>query len=56
MLFVNNNGKVLIASEPAIEAGSRAFLYGDGVFESVRIMHGRPINLNAHIQRLFKGG
>ena len=55
MLFVNNNGKILFASEPSIEAGSRAFLYGDGVFESVRIMHGRPINLNAHIQRLFKG-
>ena len=55
MLFVNNNGKVLLASEPAIEAGSRAFLYGDGVFESVRIIHGKPINLTAHIQRLFKG-
>lgn len=55
MLFVNNNGKILNDSEPVIEVGSRAFLYGDGVFESVRIMYGRPINLNSHIQRLFKG-
>ena len=55
MWYVNNNGNVVSGAEPSIVSGSRAFLYGDGVFESVRIIHGKPINLNAHIQRLFKG-
>jgi branched-subunit amino acid aminotransferase/4-amino-4-deoxychorismate lyase len=54
-MFVNNNGTVLSANDPTIMAGSRAFLYGDGLFESIRIMHGKPINLSAHIQRLYKG-
>lgn len=54
-MFVNNNGTVLSANDPSIMAGSRAFLYGDGLFESIRIMHGKPINLSAHIQRLYKG-
>ncbi len=55
MWYVNNNGNVVSGTEPSIVSGSRAFLYGDGVFESIRIMHGKPINLSAHIQRLFKG-
>jgi branched-chain amino acid aminotransferase len=55
MWYVNNNGQVVSGTEPSIVSGSRAFLYGDGVFESIRIMHGKPINLTAHIQRLFKG-
>jgi len=55
MLFVNNNGTILPADAPSIVAGSRAFLYGDGLFESIRIVHGMPINLQAHMQRLVKG-
>jgi branched-chain amino acid aminotransferase len=55
MLYVNNNGKVLPANAPVIDAGSRAFLYGDGLFESIRIINGRPINLKGHMQRIFKG-
>lgn len=55
MLFVNNNGSILPANEPSILAGSRAFLYGDGLFESIRIVNGMPINLQAHVQRLVKG-
>ncbi len=55
MLYVNNNGKVLPANAPVIDAGSRAFLYGDGLFESIRIINGRPINLKGHLQRMFKG-
>lgn len=55
MLYVNNNGKVLPANAPVIDAGSRAFLYGDGLFESIRIINGKPINLKGHMQRMFKG-
>lgn len=55
MLYVNNNGTVLPTDAPTIYATSRAFLYGDGVFESVRIRNGVPINLENHIKRLIEG-
>lgn len=54
-LFVNNNGEILSIVQPAIYAGSRAFLYGDGLFESIRIINGIPIHLESHFQRLTKG-
>lgn len=55
MLYVNNNGDVLPANEPSIRAGSRGHLYGDGVFESVRIFSGKPINLDNHVKRMIEG-
>jgi len=55
MLYVNNNGKVLPRESYNLQAGSRAFLYGDGIFESIRIFGGKPINLDIHFKRLFKG-
>jgi branched-chain amino acid aminotransferase len=55
MLYVNNNGEILDAASYTIRTGSRAYLYGDGVFESIRIMHGRPINLENHISRMLEG-
>ncbi|NDB33987.1 MAG: hypothetical protein EB023_01270 [Flavobacteriia bacterium] len=55
MLYVNNNGKVLPRESAQIVAGSRAFLYGDGVFESIRILHGKPIHLTAHWLRMKRG-
>jgi branched-chain amino acid aminotransferase len=55
MLYINNNGSVLTNDSPTIHAGNRGHVYGDGVFESVRIMNGQPINLTNHIQRMLEG-
>lgn len=55
MLYINNNGILLPTDAPTIYANSRAFMYGDGVFESVRIRNGVPINLSNHIKRLTEG-
>lgn len=55
MLYVNNNDHILPVEEYSIHAGSRAYLYGDGVFESIRIINGAPINLENHIKRLMEG-
>lgn len=33
----------------------RGFLYGDGVFETVRIHRGAPFRLDAHLARLWRG-
>lgn len=55
MLYVNNNEKIVPAEEFSIHSGSRAFLYGDGVFESIRIRNGIPINLENHVKRMLEG-
>jgi branched-subunit amino acid aminotransferase/4-amino-4-deoxychorismate lyase len=55
MLYINNNGTILTNDSPTIHAGNRGHVYGDGVFESIRIMNGVPLNLENHIQRLTEG-
>ena len=55
MLYVNNNGEILENSDYSIKTGNRGYLYGDGVFESVRILNGKPINLANHISRMLEG-
>lgn len=55
MLYVNNNGTILSNDSPTINAGNRGHLYGDGVFESIRIIRGRPVNLTNHILRMLEG-
>ncbi len=55
LFYVNNNGAILPNDSPTISPGNRAHLYGDGVFESIRIMNGKPINLENHISRILDG-
>ena len=55
MLYVNNNGTVISAEDYSLRAGNRGHLYGDGVFESIRIYNGRPINMENHIMRMLEG-
>lgn len=55
MLFVNSNGHILPNEGPTIKAGNRAYLYGDGVFDSIRIMDGRVVNLENHVSRMLEG-
>ncbi len=55
MLYINNNGSVLTNDAPTIHAGNRGHVYGDGVFESIRIMNGVPLNMENHVRRLLDG-
>lgn len=54
-LFVNNNGKIFSNTGPSIMAGNRGYTYGDGLFESIRILNGKAINLEHHLNRLIEG-
>lgn len=54
-IYVNNNGKVLENLGLTIETGNRGYLYGDGLFETIRVMNGLPLSLDAHIMRLKEG-
>ena len=42
-------------NEFSISLENRAFLYGDGLFESVKVFNGRAFNLDAHLNRMFNG-
>jgi branched-chain amino acid aminotransferase len=55
VLYVNNNGTILPADAPTIHPGNRGHLYGDGVFESIRVIAGKPLNMDNHIKRLLEG-
>jgi branched-chain amino acid aminotransferase len=52
--FVYNN-KFFVSGTPVISAGSRALKYGDGIFETMRMLDGRILNEDFHFERLFKG-
>ncbi|TNE52766.1 MAG: 4-amino-4-deoxychorismate lyase [Bacteroidetes bacterium] len=43
-----NNGEI-------IHSNNRSYSYGDGLFESIRIMNGAPLNVSNHFQRLEEG-
>lgn len=53
--YVNNNGVLIPFGSYSIKVGNRGHLYGDGLFESIRVLNGRPINLNNHYKRLMEG-
>ncbi|MDX1350327.1 MAG: aminotransferase class IV [Putridiphycobacter sp.] len=50
--YVNNNGVLIPIESYAIKAGNRGHLYGDGFFESIRVINGKMINFGSHFKRL----
>ncbi len=55
MLYVNCNDEIIPNDGMTIKTGNRSYLYGDGVFESIRIINGKPINIHNHISRMLEG-
>ncbi len=53
--LVNVNGEVLPGDRPSMVLNNRAFHFGDGLFESIRIVDGAPCFLDAHWARLTTG-
>jgi branched-chain amino acid aminotransferase len=49
------NGQFVPEEKAVVSVFDRAFLYGDGLFETMRIAHGRPFRWELHIQRLQQG-
>ena len=47
------NGAFVPADQPVISAHDYGFLYGDGVFEGIRVYDGRPFKLPEHLRRLI---
>lgn len=54
-LHVILNGKLLPASEATISVFDRAFAYGDALFETLKVLGGRPVFFGEHFKRLKQG-
>jgi branched-chain amino acid aminotransferase len=54
-MLVFLNGKFLAEEEAVVSVFDRSFLYGDGLFETLRVYGGRPFCWPEHIQRLQRG-
>lgn len=51
-MWVYVNGKFLPEEEATISVFDHGFLYGDGVYEAVRVYQGKPFLLDRHLARL----
>lgn len=49
------DGRLIAADEAEVSAFDRGFLYGDGVYETLRAYAGKPFMLDAHLQRMSHG-
>jgi aminodeoxychorismate lyase len=53
--MINLNGKILNEAKAGISVNNRSFRYGDGLFETMKMMKGRIIHAEQHFNRLFAG-
>ncbi len=49
------NGRFVAEEAAQVSVFDRGFLYGDGLFETLRIVQGRPFAWDAHMERLARG-
>ena len=49
------NGRIVAADEPAVAVTDPGFLYGEGLFETMRAYQGRVFRLGAHLARMAGG-
>ncbi len=54
-LYINFNGFLYKEDEKVFSVNNRAFKYGDALFETIRIINGKPCFLDDHFKRLKKG-
>ena len=52
MEVVFYNGDFLAKGDVFISSNNRAFNYGDGFFESIKIINSKPFNFSLHFQRI----
>lgn len=46
--MVNINGSLVPGDQPVITLDNRAYRFGDGLFESIRVIKGAPCFIDAH--------
>lgn len=53
--YVLINKKILLNSQVKISINDRSFRYGDGLFETMKVIDGVIYNFEAHYARMLKG-
>lgn len=54
MTQVNVNGKLIDKAQATVSVYDHGLLYGDGVFEGIRVYAGKVFRLHEHIERLYE--
>lgn len=54
-MIVFLNGQFVPEEQATISVFDRGFLYGDGLFEALRVARGKPFRWDAHMERLQRG-
>lgn len=53
--WLNHNGTLINEKTPVIMADNRSFRYGDGLFETMKVVMGNILLKDLHFERLFSG-
>lgn len=49
------NGQLVPEAKAVVPVSDRGFLYGDGLFETMRVFNGRPFRMAQHLERMVRG-
>ena len=55
MSYLNFNGKIIEEEKPVLLASNRGYRYGDGLFETMKVLKGTILLSGFHFERLFSG-
>lgn len=54
-MLVFHNGRFVPEEKAVVSVFDRGFLYGDGLFEAIRVVNGKPFRWREHAERLHAG-
>lgn len=54
-MFINFNGAIIRSDKAILTADNRGFRYGDGLFETIKVVNGRILLYQYHFDRLITG-
>ena len=54
-MLVFLNGQFIPEAQAVVPVNDRGFMYGDGLFETLRVCGGRPFRLAQHLERMTRG-
>jgi aminodeoxychorismate lyase len=54
-MLVFLNGQFVSEAHAVVPVNDRGFMYGDGLFETMRVCNGRPFRMAQHLERMMRG-
>lgn len=49
------NGQFVAETQAVVSINDRGFMYGDGLFETMRVFNGKPFRMAQHLERMVRG-